>query len=148
MVDGDGHGASLLDGLSVPGRVRAGGTPVPVRAEWRALAIWWGLALAVGAAAPFGPAPRVFAGLSVGLAVGSVYVWLLSRRVRAVVRMTPQRAAVTTQVGAVVRLAFVLIAFAVASRLWPEAELLWAVAAFFVPVAVWMIGLLRREVNG
>lgn len=115
----------------------------------RALLLWWGLAIVLGAAAPFGPTPAM-AGLALGLFVGSVYVWLLERRMHAVEQLTPERAAAAAQVGGATRLAFVLVAFLVAARLWPHSAgqgMVWALLTFFVPLGAWTIRRLR-EVNG
>lgn len=112
----------------------------------RATVTWWGLALAIAAAARWTPFPGICEALAVGLAVGSVYVWLLDRRVRSSVRMTPERAVAAALAGGMARLAFVLLALIVAARLWPHsvgAALLWSAPTFFVPVVVWMVGLLR-----
>lgn len=112
----------------------------------RATMGWWGLALAVAAAARWSPVPGIGAALAVGLVIGSIYVWLLDRRVRAAAEMTPQRALVAAQVGGMARLAFVVLALIVAARLWPHSvgpALLWSAPAFFVPVVVWMVSLLR-----
>lgn len=111
---------------------------------------WCGLALALAAAARWTPVPTVCSALALGFAVGGVYVWLLDRRIRASVRMTPGRAILSAQVGGVARLVFVLVAMIVAGRLWPHSvgtELIWTIPTFFVPVAVWMIGLVRGVHN-
>ena len=112
----------------------------------RATVGWCGLALAIAAVARWTPVPGICDALALGLAVGSVYVWLLDRRVRTATRMTAERAVAAALAGGVARLVFVLLALVIAARLWPHSvgpELLWSAPTFFVPVAVWMVGLLR-----
>lgn len=114
----------------------------------RATVGWWGLALALAAIARWTPVPGIVEALAVGLAVGSIYVWLLDRRMRATVQMKPERAVAAALAGGVARLAFVLLALIVAARLWPHSvggALLWTAPTFFMPVVVWMVGLVRGE---
>ena len=114
-----------------------------MRAEQRALVLWWSVAALLLVAGRV-VAGGLLTGVALGLAIGATYVWLLMRRVRASAGMPLPRAVAAAQVGAVARYVFVILAFAVAVREWPHADIAWGAAAFAVPLAVHMVVVARR----
>ncbi len=114
-----------------------------MRAESGSLWVWCGVAAALLVVARLGAATTVLQGVSVGLLVGTAYVWLLWRRTRTSAALPVRRAVLAARLGTIGRLVFVLLTFAVAERLWPHAGLGWGCLSFFAPVVVRMIGLAR-----
>lgn len=114
-----------------------------MRSELLRLLRWWLLAAALLVAAGAGAAPPVLRGLAIGLLVGSAYVWLLARRTRTTAGLPQARAVAAAQVGGAARMVFVLLAFGLAFRAWPDAGLPWCAAAFFLPVIVRLVALAR-----
>lgn len=90
-----------------------------------------------------GVVPSATGGAAVGLAVGALYLWLMVRRSFSLPGLPPRRALIAAQVGAVLRFVFVFVGFAVAARMWPEANLAWGAGALLLPVAVGILVMAR-----
>lgn len=96
-------------------------------------------AAAAAVLARAGLAGSALGGAAVGCAIGALYLWLLVRRAATLPGLPPRRALVAAQAAAVLRFGFVFVGFAVATRLWPGANLGWGAGAFFLPVAVGIV---------
>ncbi len=104
---------------------------------------WLALAAGLFVCARSGLGTGILGGLSVGFAVGGLYLWLLLRRTSTLSRLPPRQAVAAAQFAAVLRFCFVFAAFAAAARVWPEAELAWGAGAFLVPLALSMFAMAR-----
>jgi hypothetical protein len=100
------------------------------------------LALAAGT----GSAGAV-AGAAVGLLIGLVYAATLRYGFRQVPRLGPEAGLRMIQVGSVARLAFVFVAFLLASRLLPWADLTWGAATAALPLLGSIVRVARQGVR-
>ena len=82
-------------------------------------------------------------GVAVGLSVGALYLWLMVRRSFSLPGLPARRALTAAQVGAVLRFVFVFVGFAVAARMWPEANLAWGAGTLLLPVVIGILAMAR-----
>lgn len=115
--------------------------PVP---RWLARpGFWVAVAAGLALASRRGLAAGVTGGAAVGLAVGALYLWLMVRRSLSLPGLPQRKALAAARIGAVLRFLFVFVGFAVAARMWSEANLAWAAAALLLPVVVGILAMAR-----
>ncbi len=109
---------------------------------------WGGLIglVAVGVAAATGSAGAV-AGAAVGLIIGIVYAATLRYGFRQIPRLGPEMGMRMIQLGSVARLAFVFVAFLLASRVMPWADLTWGAATAALPLIGSIVRVAREGVR-
>jgi hypothetical protein len=86
-------------------------------------------------------------GVAIGLAVGAAYAGLLRAGMARVLRLPPERALATVQVGSFLRLATAAAVFFVAGRAFPHANLTAAAASAVAVVGMSLYRLAREGVR-